>query len=173
MRIGPTAILLWAMALGVFALALRRGLPQGRRALREVGDGLTKVLPLFAVALPMAAFLSELIPQDIAQGWLGPESGLIGLVIASFAGGLIPGGPFISFPLVLTFAKAGAGTAQMVALISGWAIYGIHRVITWEWPVLGFRFVALRVISGLALPVLAGIAAQFLLPLFPGALAPH
>ena len=171
MRISPTAILLWAMALGVFALALRHGLPQGRRAVREVGDGLTKVLPLFAVALPMAAFLSELIPQDIAQGWLGPESGFVGLVIASFAGGLIPGGPFISFPLVLTFAKAGAGTAQMVALVTGWGVYGFHRIITWEYPLLGGRFVVLRLLSGLAIPLVAGLLAEALLPLFPHALA--
>jgi uncharacterized membrane protein YraQ (UPF0718 family) len=168
-----TQLLMWAMALGAFALCIRRGDASGRRALQDTGQGLIRVLPVIVVALPMAGFLAELIPDRLAQQWLGEESGLTGIVIASAAGGLVPGGPFVSFPLVLTFSKAGAGTAQMVALISGWAIYGVHRVITWEWPVLGLRFVALRVISGLALPVLAGIAAQFLLPLFPGALALH
>jgi uncharacterized membrane protein YraQ (UPF0718 family) len=119
----------------------------------------------------MSAFLAELVPQDVAQGWLGPESGVAGLLVASVAGGLIPGGPFVSFPLVLTFAKAGAGVPQMVALVTGWAIYGFHRVIAWEYPVLGARFVALRMLSGLALPLFAGLLAQALLPLFPGALA--
>ncbi len=140
-----TTLILWALALAAFGLALRGGgAPRGRRALRETGETLAKVLPIFAVALPMASFLAELIPQDIAQGWLGPESGIAGLLIAAVAGGLIPGGPFISFPLVLTFAKAGAGTAQMVALLTGWGIYGFHRILTWEYPLLGGRFVALR-----------------------------
>jgi uncharacterized membrane protein YraQ (UPF0718 family) len=170
---GATQLFMWALALGAFALCVFRADASGRRAVQDTFQGLTRVLPVIVVALPMAGFLAELIPDQLAQRWLGEDSGLTGIVIASAAGGLIPGGPFVSFPLVLTFSKAGAGTAQMVALISGWAIYGIHRVITWEWPVLGFRFVALRVISGLALPVLAGIAAQFLLPLFPGALVPH
>ena len=158
------------LALGAFGLALRRGVPTAQRALRETGQSILRVLPLLVVAMPMAAFLSELIPPDVASGWLGAESGLTGIVIASFAGGLIPGGPFVSFPLVLSFMKAGAGVPQMVALITGWAILGFHRVIAWEWPVLGGRFVAIRMISSLVLPVLAGLLAGLLLPLFPHAL---
>lgn len=164
-----TQILLWVVALGALALCLRRGPGPTRRAIRDTGGSLLRVLPVIAAALPMAAFLAELVPEALAQQWIGPESGLPGIVIASVAGGLVPGGPFVSFPLVLTFAKAGAGTAQLVALISGWAIYGVHRVVTWEWPVLGARFVLLRIASGLVLPVLAGLAAEALLPFFPGA----
>ncbi len=167
----PTVMLLAAIAAGAFLLALKRGPATAQKALRETGQNLVRVLPLLLVALPMAAFLAELIPPDIAAGWLGPESGLTGLLIAAFAGGFIPGGPFVSFPLVLTFAKAGAGVPQMVALVSGWAVLGFHRVIAWEWPVLGGRFVLIRMLSGLALPLLAGLLAQALLPLFPHALS--
>lgn len=163
------AILL-VLALGAFGLTLRRGPPAAGRALRETGDTIVRVLPLLAAALSMAAFLAELIPPDLAAGWLGPESGLPGIAIASLAGGFIPGGPFVSFPLVLTFLKAGAGGPQMVALITGWAILGFHRVIAWEWPVLGGRFVLIRLLASGLLPVLAGILAQILLPFFPHAL---
>jgi uncharacterized membrane protein YraQ (UPF0718 family) len=164
-------ILLFVVALVAFGLALRRGVPTAQRALRETGQSVVRVLPLLLLALPMAAFLAELIPPDIAAGWLGPDSGIAGIAIASLAGGFIPGGPFVSFPLVLSFSKAGAGTAQMVALITGWAILGFHRVIAWEWPVLGGRFVAIRLLASFALPVLAGLLAQLLLPWFPQALA--
>lgn len=166
----PGQVVLWLLALAALAAVLRRGVPTARRAVREAAGGLGTVLPVMAVALPMSAFLAELVPEDIAQGWLGPESGLSGLLIASVAGGLIPGGPFVSFPLVLTFAKAGAGVPQMVTLLTGWAIYGFHRVVAWEYPVLGGRFLILRMLSGLPLPLLAGLLAQALLPLFPHAL---
>jgi uncharacterized membrane protein YraQ (UPF0718 family) len=162
-------ILLFLVALGAFGLALRRGVPTAQRALRETGQSILRVLPLLVAAMPMAAFLSELIPADVASAWLGAESGLTGIAIAGLAGGLIPGGPFVSFPLVLSFMKAGAGVPQMVALITGWAILGFHRVIAWEWPVLGGRFVAIRMISSILLPVLAGLLAGLLLPLFPHA----
>jgi len=153
----------------VFAVVLGRGRAPARRAVKETAQGVLRILPLFAVALPMASFLSELIPEGIAGAWLGPESGFTGIVIGAFAGGFIPGGPFLSFPLVLTFAKAGAGMPQMVALLSGWAIFGFHRVVTWEYPLFGWRFSVIRLIAGLPMPILIGLAAQALLPLFPGA----
>lgn len=166
-----SGLLLAALAAGAFLLALGRGgEPAGRRALRDTGESIARVLPIMLVAIPMAAFLSQLIPPQLAAAWLGPESGFRGILVASAVGGFIPGGPFVSFPLVLTFIKAGAGAAQMVALITAWAVLGIHRVLTWELPVLGPRFAAIRLISGAALPVLAGAIAEALLPLFPRAL---
>lgn len=163
--------LLWLLALIALGLCLRHSASMAMRAGRDGAHSLMRVLPMFTVALPMAAFLAELVPSDIAQGWLGPESGLQGIMIASVAGGFIPGGPFVSFPLVLTFTKAGAGVPQMAALVTGWAIYGFHRVIAWEVPVLGWRFVAIRMLAGLALPVLTGLGVSWLLPWFPSALS--
>ena len=58
----------------------------------------------------------------------------------------------------------------MVALITGWAILGFHRVIAWEWPVLGGRFILIRLLASGLLPILAGVLAQWLLPFFPHAL---
>ncbi|MDB5383374.1 MAG: hypothetical protein JWO26_3006 [Rhodospirillales bacterium] len=162
--------LLWLMALIALGFCLKRSASTAIRAGRDGAHSLMRVLPLFTVALPMAAFLAELVPADIAEGWLGPESGLQGILIASVAGGFIPGGPFVSFPLVLTFTKAGAGVPQMAALVTGWAIYGVHRVIAWEVPVLGWRFVAIRMLAGLVLPVLTGLGVAWVLPWFPGAL---
>ena len=164
-------LILAAMALLCFWLAWRKGRPAGMRALRETRDNLVRIMPMMLVAMPMATFLAELVPADIASGWLGPESGIGGLLVASFAGGLIPGGPYASFPLVLTFLKAGAGPAQMVALITGWAVLAFHRVVMWEIPVLGMRFALVRTISSVALPLLAGLIAEALLPLFPHLLA--
>ncbi len=160
-------LILAALALLCFGLALARGVPTGRRALHETKDSLVRMLPVMAAAMPMAAFLAELVPPGIAERWLGPDSGVAGLVIAGLAGGLIPGGPFVSFPLVLSFLKAGAGPAQMVALITGWAILAFHRMIAWELPVLGGRFALIRLLSSIVLPLLAGLLAQLLLPFFP------
>lgn len=162
-------IVLVALAAIALGLCLRRSPATARRALADTGVSLTRVLPVIVLALPMAAFIAEIIPPDWARDWLGPDSGVTGILIAALAGGLLPGGPFVTFPLVLGFLKAGAGGAQMVALISGWAILGFHRTITWELSMLGPRFVVLRLAASFTLPLLAGLAAEALLPLFPGA----
>ena len=160
-------LILVALALACFVATFRHGRGAAQRALRETRDNLWRITPMMLVAMPMATFLAELIPSDIASGWLGRESGVIGLLVASFAGGLIPGGPYASFPLVLTFLKAGAGPAQMVALITGWAVLAFHRVVMWEVPVLGVRFAVIRTLASLGLPLRAGLLAEALLPLFP------
>lgn len=79
----------------------------------------------------------------------------------------MPGGPFVTFPLVLAFAKAGAGVPQMAALITGWSIFAMHRVISWEYPLLGWRFVVMRMASALPLPIVAGLLAELVVEVFP------
>lgn len=160
-------VLLWLLALATLGVCLRRGPGVVRRAGVETGRSLLKILPMFAVALPMAAFLAELIPADAAVAWIGPDSGFAGILLGSAAGGLMPGGPFVTFPLVLAFAKAGAGVPQMAALVAGWCIFALHRIITWEYPVLGWRFVALRMVSGLPLPILTGLLAELVTEFIP------
>jgi len=160
-------VVLWVLALGALGLCLRRGPGTARKAAVDAGGSTLRILPMFAVALPMAAFLAELIPADAASAWIGPESGVTGILVASFAGGLMPGGPFVTFPLVLAFAKAGAGVAQMTALLTGWSILAIHRIVTWEYPLLGWRFVALRVLAAAPLPIAAGLLAEAVLQVVP------
>lgn len=158
---------LWVVALAALGACLRRGPGVVRRVGVDTGQGLVKILPMFAVALPMAAFLAELMPADAAVAWIGPESGFMGVVIASAAGGFMPGGPFVTFPLVLAFSKAGAGVPQMAALITGWSIFAVHRIISWEYPLLGWRFVAMRMVSALPLPIIAGLLAELVVEVFP------
>ena len=160
---------MWVLALFTLGLCLRRSPNTARRAGLEAATSLRRVAPVMLMALPMAAFVAELIPDGWAERWLGPESGIPGILLATAAGSILPGGPFVAFPLVLGFLKSGAGPGQMVALISGWAVLGLHRTLSWELPILGGRFVVLRLLASLVLPFLAGLAAEALLPWFPGA----
>ncbi len=52
---GPQ-IILWVIALAVMALCLHRGVPQAKRAVAETNRGFWRILPMFCVALPMAAW---------------------------------------------------------------------------------------------------------------------
>lgn len=157
------ALLLWGLTVIALLFALRAGRGVALGGARFAGTQLRTIIPMLVFALPAAGFVAELVPNDLARVWLGPDSGLRGIVLASFAGGLIPGGPFVSFPVVLVFVQSGAGVPQMVALTTGWAAFAFHRVLIWEVPVMGLRFAALRLLVSLALPTLSGLAAQWLL----------
>ncbi len=163
-----TAIALWSVALLACALAGRREAAQVRQALRTTAASLKTVLPILLLALPTAGFLTVLVPDRFAATLFGPETGLRGHLLATVVGAVIPGGPFVSFPVVLALWNSGAGAAQMVTLISAWSILGVNRLIVWEGPLLGWRFAALRLAATAWLPPLSGLAAEAILALLSG-----
>lgn len=113
-------------------------------------------------ALLSAAFIAQIVPIEELSNIVGPESGLLGITISALLGGLLPGGPMTSFPIALIFFAGGAGAPQIVALISGWSIFAIHRVLVFEAPTMGWSFVAIRLISCALLPILAGLIVELL-----------
>ena len=53
-------------------------------------------------------------------------------------------------------AGSGAALPSLVAYMTSWSLFGIQRIITWGAPLMGWRFVIVRVIPSLAFPVIAG-----------------
>jgi len=104
-----------------------------------------------------AAFLTILLPRETVSRWVGADSGLKGILVSTFAGIILPGGPFTIFPIAGAFVAMGADIAAAVTLITSWTLLGLNRVLTWEMPFLGFDFVTWRWMAALPLPILAGL----------------
>ncbi len=122
------------------------------------------VLPRLVPALILAGLLQVVIPQEIVARYFGREAGFKGIVIASFAGILTPGGPMVTVPFLVALANSGAALAPLVAYMTSWSLFGMQRIIAWEAPLMGWHFVGVRVVSSLAFPFLAGWIAQMLQP---------
>ncbi len=121
---------------------------------------LLRIVPLIGAGFLIGGFTQILIPSDLVGRWLGAESGLRGIAIATVAGIFTPGGPIISFPLVLTLASAGADIGALIAYITSWSVLGLTRIITWELPFMGADFAATRWAASLPLPFIAGLIAR-------------
>ena len=160
-----TPILMWGCALWLGWVAWRRGDGEFRRGLRVAAGYLGTMAPRILVALPMAAFLAELIPSDVVGEWLGATSGWRGILLASAVGMLVPAGGMIAFPLALALLKVGVGLPQLIAFLTAWSVFAIHRVIAFEIPLLGVQFAALRLASSLVLAPLSGLIATYVVPL--------
>lgn len=130
------------------------------RALAFVADLVIQILPFLIVAILLAGFVYALVPRDLVARWLGREAGLKGIVLASVAGALTPGGPWVSFSLVLTLSAAGADIGALVAYVTGWSVIAIHRVIIWEIPMMGPDLTFMRLAASLFLPIIAGLIAR-------------
>lgn len=126
-----------------------------------------QILPQLACGLMIGAFVGVLLPRDLLIRWVGEESGLAGLAIASIGGAFMPGGPFAAFPVIHALYRAGAGAGAVVAFLVAWSCVGVNRLFIWEIPFLGTQFGLLRLVSTLPLPLLAGLAANALVRAFP------
>lgn len=120
------------------------------------GDMLPKVL---AGSL-IAAFLTILLPREVISRWVGAESGFKGILVATLAGIILPGGPFTIFPIAAAFIAVGADVAAAITLITSWTLLGLNRAVVWELPFFGLDFVGWRMLMALPLPILTGLLAR-------------
>ncbi len=159
------AVVMWVLALGLLLMAARRRDDTLRNGMGVAGGYLLMMLPRVVLALFLAGFVAELLPGELISNWLGKESGFRGILIASVAGIAVPAGGVVAFPLALAMLKIGVGLPQLVAFLTAWEIFAVHRVLAFELPFMGARFVALRVSSSFMLPPVAGMATGALMPL--------
>ena len=166
MAAGP-ALLLWALAVVLGVLALRRGRDTARRGLEISLERFVGVMPRIALALLTAGFVAKLMPGEPIAAHMGPGSGWRGILLATVAGGFVPAGPIISFPFVVVLYKAGAGIPQLITFLTAWSVFAFHRVLIYETSLMGWRFSAVRLASSLVLPPLAGFLTIGLVKLIP------
>ena len=149
------------LALGLLIYAWRRGDGSHRRGVELGWKTLLRTLPLLLVAFGIVGFVNALSPQDLVRDLIGPGSGWKGLFLGEALGMLLPGGPYVVFPLIAVLYEAGAGLGPAVTLITSWATQALLSM-TFEVPFMGYRFAAIRWGLGLAFPVLAGALAQLI-----------
>ncbi|MEM8730244.1 MAG: permease [Pseudomonadota bacterium] len=151
-------LLLCALTVGA---GLAVGMREGWARLASIsGDGLLFVaalLPKILCGVFVASALPVLLPREKVAGWIGPDSGLKGLIYAAIAGAIIPGGPMMTFPLAAGMLLAGADLAAAITCITAWSLFGLNRTLIWELSFLHADLVALRVLIALPMPILVGL----------------
>lgn len=116
--------------------------------------------PRLLAAFVLAGFVQVLLPKELIIRWVGANSGMRGIMIASLVGVITPGGPMLSFPLVAALFKVGAGYGPLVAYLTSWELLSFYRAAIWDIPFMGMRFTGLRFCVSLLLPFIAGWSAQ-------------
>ena len=153
--------LIWAGTL-FFALYTWRFYPERFRAAIQSFCKTSKIfLGVVPLALIAAGFLSPIIPSELVGRLIGETAGFSGILIAILIGFCMPVPPPVFFPLIALLLGAGAGFAQLTALIASWNIFAAHRTLGIELPMMGNYFVILRVLASLAVLLLSGVAASF------------
>jgi uncharacterized membrane protein YraQ (UPF0718 family) len=120
------------------------------------------ILPKVLAACLIASFVAVLMPRQVVLRWVGAESGFLGIIIATLAGIVCPGGPITIFPIAAAFVSIGADIGAAIAFITSWTLLGYARVLVWELPFFGGHFVFWRIVIAIPLPIVAGILARWI-----------
>lgn len=120
-----------------------------------------QVLPLLLFAFVIAGMVQAMLPHDLISRWIGSEAGLRGILIGTVAGGLTPGGPYVSLPVVAGLFKAGAGVGTLVAFLTSWSLWAVAR-LPLEFGILGWKFTLVRIGCTFFFPPIAGWLAHAL-----------
>jgi uncharacterized membrane protein YraQ (UPF0718 family) len=126
------------------------------------GTLILQIAPILVGAMLVGGYFQVLVPRATVARLLGGESGLRGLVLASAAGAITPGGPFASFPLAATLYQSGADIGTTVAFITSWSVLSLLRLFVWDIPLIGVELSLIRLLASLPLPLLAGLFARLI-----------
>jgi uncharacterized protein len=156
--LAPTLVML-GVALALVIWGWQRGQGEHLAGLTGAWNLTLQVLPLLLAAFVVAGMVQVLVPQGFVARWVGAESGWRGIWLGALAGGLTPGGPYVSLPIVLVLTRGGAGIGTVVAFLTGWSLWAFGR-IPMEVGIIGWRLTLIRLATTAVFPPLAGWLAQ-------------
>jgi uncharacterized membrane protein YraQ (UPF0718 family) len=123
------------------------------------GRTLFQVIPLLVAAFVTAGLIQTLVSKELVTRWLGAGSGWRGLALACVGGALIPGGPYVYYPIAGALLNTGAGIGVLVAFIAAKNLWSVSR-IPMELALLGPDLTLIRFGITFIIPPLLGFLAE-------------
>ncbi len=161
--ITSTTIIMALLAIMTFLIAYSKG--RHLEGLAIAKNMVWQILPLILLAFVVAGMLQVIIPAEQVSKFIGENSGFKGIIAGTIIGAFLPGGPYVTLPVMVGFAKLGATIPVLVAMITGWSLIAVMR-LPMEFGILGPRLTLIRLASTFLLAPIAGLAAQFLMKIF-------
>ena len=155
-------IVLWTLVAVLALTAAVRSNALFREGMWEGGRDFVVLIPRVLIGVIGSGYVAAVMPQETIAAWIGPNSGMVGIAIATLAGAATPGGAVVGFSVGAAALKSGAGAPQVIAYTTAWSLYTIQRLFNWEIHMMAPRVVWLRAAVSIPLPILAGIAAMLI-----------
>ncbi len=132
-KLDKTLLVMAALVLIAVAVASSTGGWQlALDGLKQAGQLANTVWLRLLLGFTLGGLIQVLIPKALIAKWLGHTSGLKGIFIGSYIGIIMPGGPFVSLPVIASIYRAGAGVGPVIALLTGRGLLGIQMLLRRE-----------------------------------------
>jgi uncharacterized membrane protein YraQ (UPF0718 family) len=165
-RVDATLFILLGLVAVALVVAFLRDAALPLRGLEASGRLLRGVWVELALGFILAGLIEVLIPQAVLTRWLGGERLGQGIVVGWAAGLVLPGGPYVFFPVVANLFRNGAEPGPLIALLTAKTLVSPIRTLTYEAPLLGWPLTLARFIPAVLMPPILGVLGQWLFGLF-------
>ncbi len=131
------------------------------QALKGTTHYLREMLVVMPVIFMLTVLIEVWVSKDVILKNLGEKSGLKGFGFSVLLGSLSAGPIYAAFPIVKMLLSKGAGVANIVVILSTWAVIKVPMLAN-EAKFLGPRFMAIRwVLTVLATYLMGYFMAMF------------
>lgn len=161
-----SVLILLGLTVAAIVLALVKDPALAVRGFQSSGRLLGGVWMELALGFVLAGLLDVLIPAPVLSRWLGDEHLGQGILVGWAAGLVMPGGPYLVFPVVANLLKGGAAPGPLIALLTAKTLVSPVRMLTYEAPLLGWPMTLARLIPGVLLPPALGYLGHWLYTIF-------
>jgi uncharacterized membrane protein YraQ (UPF0718 family) len=158
-QMDATALTLGMIAVVLLGVAFWRGRGLPLAGLQAAGHTLWRNLPVLLLGFVVAGLAQVLIPKELITRWLGAEAGIKGVLVGCVAGGLVPGSPYATFPLVAALHRGGASMGAVVGFVSAWSLWSVSRLPV-EIALIDSKPALIRYAVTFVVPPIAGLVAE-------------
>ncbi len=155
------AFILAGIAAGLLIYALIRGEGLALAGIKMAGATVWNNLILIVLGFLIAGLMQVLIPKDLIATWLGGTAGVKAVFIGCLVGGLVPGSPYVVFPIVAGFYQAGAGLGAVIGFVTAWSLWSVSRLPV-EMALINPKVALIRYAITFIVPPAAGLLAHSL-----------
>jgi len=106
-------------------------------ALQKSGRLFLGVWPELLLGFVLAGLIDVLVPEAVLMRWLGEQHLGYGILAGWVLGLLLPGGPYLLFPLVANLMRQGAAPGPLIALLTAKVLLSQIRMVSYEAPPAG------------------------------------
>jgi uncharacterized membrane protein YraQ (UPF0718 family) len=153
---------LFALTIGLLAFALARDARLPGAALQATGRLVGSVWIELMLGFVLAGLVDVLVPSAVLVKWLGAERGTQGILVGWAAGLILPGGPYVLFPIMANLFEKGVAAGALITLITAKTLVSPIRMLTYEAPLMGWPITLARFLPGLLVPPVLGVLGQWL-----------
>lgn len=159
-------LILLGLTLATVAVALVRDPQLVLRGLQSTGRLLGSVWMELALGFVLAGLLDVLIPSPVLLRWMGGDRLGQGILVGWAAGLVMPGGPYLVFPVAANLLRSGVAPGPLITLLTAKTLLSPIRMLTYEAPLLGWPITLARLLPGVFLPPALGWLGQWLYTIF-------